>query len=90
MSRRPLLVLAALVVVAAVWRNRATPGALLLAMAVCGAAGALAVVADHFAAPLRSHGIAGRMAAGAIVIGAMLVPLLVLILLGMDLRPDQA
>jgi hypothetical protein len=87
MSRRLLPILGLLVMAAAVWRNRATLDALLVFLALGAAAGGLAAIAGHATAPLRARGIAGRMAAGGILILAMLVPLLVLILLGVPPRP---
>jgi hypothetical protein len=86
-SRRLLPILGLLVMATAVWRNRATLDALLVACAVCATAGGLAAIAGHATAPLQARGIAGRIAAGGILILAMLVPLLVLILLGVPLRP---
>jgi uncharacterized membrane-anchored protein len=87
MSRRLLLVVAALVFVGAFWRNRASVGTLLSVLALGGAAGAAAALADGFARPLRARGTAGRVAAGAIVVIAAVMPLLVLIVLGVELRP---
>ena len=88
MARRLLPLLAVVVFVAAFWRNRASPGALLAFMALAGASGAAAAAANGFAQPLRAHGIAGRVAHGGIVVIAAVSPLLVLILLGVELRPQ--
>lgn len=87
MSRRLLLIVAALVFVGAFWRNRASVGTLLAVLALGAAMGGAAVLADGFARPLRARGTAGRVAAAAIVVIAAVTPLLVLILLGVELRP---